>query len=165
MNLQAVLDRSIEKAGPYLRESFQMPEHSLSAAQLVRHLEGEDWTIALATVTSKGEPRVGPIGAIFHDGRFNAPILTTAARVKHVRRTPAVSASLYDANDFAVIVHGRGRVLGPDDDGFDALVEIQRARSDGRSVLDWGPLEQAAFLAIDPDVMFTFARYPERFAS
>src|SRR5690348_8421490 len=103
MNLEEVLASSIERAGPYLRESFQMPEHSLSAAQLERHLQGKEWTIALATVTAKGEPRVGPIGSIFHDGRFNAPILRTAARVKHVMRNPAVSVSLYDGIDFAVI--------------------------------------------------------------
>jgi hypothetical protein len=95
MNLQDVIDRSIERAGRYMRESFQMPDHSLSAAQLTRHLTGKDWTIALATVTSKGEPRVAPIGAIFHEGRFHAPILKTAARVKHVRRDPAVSATLF----------------------------------------------------------------------
>jgi len=29
--LQALLDRSIAGAGPFLRSSFQMPEHSLSA--------------------------------------------------------------------------------------------------------------------------------------
>jgi hypothetical protein len=28
--LQALLDRSIEGAGPFLRSSFQMPEHSLA---------------------------------------------------------------------------------------------------------------------------------------
>ncbi len=161
--LQLVLDRSIAGAGPYLRASFQMPEHSLSAMQLTRHLEGKEWTIALATVTSKGEPRVSPIGSIFHEGRFNAPIMTTAARVKHVLRNPAVSASLYDGNDFAVVVHGHARVLRPDDDGFEPLVEWQRGLNDGRCVLDWGPRDQVAFLAVDPDVIFTFARHPDRF--
>jgi hypothetical protein len=163
MNLQDVIDRSIERAGPYLRESFQMPDHSLSAAQLTRHLTGKDWTIVLATVTSKGEPRVTPIGAIFHEGRFNVPILKTAARVKHVRRNPAVSATLFDGIDFACIVHGTARVLGIGDEGFDPLVEWQRGLNDGRCVLDWGPPEQAAFLTVDPDLLFTFARHPERF--
>jgi hypothetical protein len=162
--LQTVLDRSIERAGPYLRESFQMPEHCLSAMQLTRYLEGKEWTIALATVTAKGEPRVSPIGSIFHDGRFNTPIMTTAARVRHVRRNSAVSASLHEGNEFAVIVHGHARVLRPDDDGFEPLVEWQRGLNDGRCVLDWGPRDSVAFLAIEPDVVFTFARYPERFA-
>jgi hypothetical protein len=30
--LQALLDDSIERAGPFLRSSFQLPGHSLSAA-------------------------------------------------------------------------------------------------------------------------------------
>jgi hypothetical protein len=163
MNLQDVLDRSMERAGPYLRESFQMPDHSLSAPQLVRHLQGKTWNIALATVSKNGEPRVAPIGAIFHDGRFHTPILRSAARARNVERNPAVSATLYDGDDFAVIIHGTGKLLGPDDDGFEPLAEWQRGLSDGRCVLDWGPRDQAAYITIDPDLMFTFARYPERF--
>src|SRR6266496_71012 len=33
--LQALLDHSIERAGAFLRRSFQMPEHSLTAQQLI----------------------------------------------------------------------------------------------------------------------------------
>lgn len=61
--LQALLDRSIEQAGAFLRQSFQMPNHSLSARQLIHVWQGMQ-TIALATVTRNGEPRVAPIGAI-----------------------------------------------------------------------------------------------------
>ena len=47
--LQALLDNSIERAGAFLRRSFQMPEHSLTAQQLI-----DCWldvqTVALATV-------------------------------------------------------------------------------------------------------------------
>ena len=162
--LQELLDASIARAGEYLRRSFRMPQHSLNAAQLTNHLEGEPITIALATVTSKGEPRVAPVGAIFHAGRFAVPILRTAARVKHVRRNPAVSLSLDEDNDFAVIVHGKARVV-QDGDEFDALVARQRATGEGGTVLSWGPREEVAFLVVDPDVMFTFARYPDRFPS
>lgn len=38
--LQELLDASIAGAGEFLRSSFEMPEHSLSAAQLVEHLQG-----------------------------------------------------------------------------------------------------------------------------
>jgi hypothetical protein len=37
--LQGLLDRSVAQAGPFLRSSFEMPEHSLSVAQLVPHLQ------------------------------------------------------------------------------------------------------------------------------
>jgi hypothetical protein len=62
--LQTLLDDSVERASTFLRSSFQMPEHSLSAAQLVAHLQGS-LTIALGTVTARGEPRVAPISALF----------------------------------------------------------------------------------------------------
>ena len=54
--LQHLLDTSIERAGAFLRSSFEMPEHSLTAKQLVRHLQGQQ-TLALATANSKGAPR------------------------------------------------------------------------------------------------------------
>jgi hypothetical protein len=61
--LQALLDNSIERAGAFLRRSFQMPQHSLAAQQLI-----DCWpdvqTVALATVTTKGEPRIAPISAM-----------------------------------------------------------------------------------------------------
>ncbi len=160
--LQSILDRSIEGAGPYLRASFQMPKHSLDAGQLISYLEPKDHTVALATVTKNGEPRVTPIGAVFHAGRFATPILLSAARVKHVRRNPAVSLSLYEGNDFAVIVHGTARVVLADDDEFTALEAHQREIGVG-SVLHWGPRDAVAFLVIEPDVMFSFARDPKSF--
>ena len=70
--LQTLLDRSIEGAGGFLRDSFGMPEHSLGAAELVRFLRGIR-NVTLATVTRGGEPRVAPIGALFFRGRFHGP--------------------------------------------------------------------------------------------
>jgi hypothetical protein len=81
--LQAVLDSSIEGAGPFLRSSFEMPEHSLSAEQLVVHLQGS-LTVALATVTARGEPRVAPINALFVHGAFCVPSVAQAARARHL---------------------------------------------------------------------------------
>ncbi len=49
-HLQAVLDQSIAHAGAFLRQSFQMPEHSLSALQLVHFWQAVQ-TVAFATVT------------------------------------------------------------------------------------------------------------------
>ena len=37
--LQALLDYSIEQAGSFLRSSFQMPQRSLSAGQIVHYLQ------------------------------------------------------------------------------------------------------------------------------
>ncbi|MGO9885012.1 MAG: pyridoxamine 5'-phosphate oxidase family protein, partial [Solirubrobacteraceae bacterium] len=70
--LQALLDDSIAVASPFLRSSFEMPEHSLSAQQLAVHLQGS-LTVALATVTRRDEPRVAPINALFFRGSFHVP--------------------------------------------------------------------------------------------
>jgi hypothetical protein len=58
--LQALIDRSMERAGAFLRSSFQMPDHCLPAAQLVCYQQGFQ-TVAFATVTKRGDPRVAPI--------------------------------------------------------------------------------------------------------
>lgn len=50
--LQALLDASIAKAGLFLRESFEMPVRSLSAAQLAGALQDIVY-VALATVTGR----------------------------------------------------------------------------------------------------------------
>ena len=93
--LQTLLDRSIEGAGRFLRDSFRMPDRSLCAAQLVRFLQGIH-NVALATVTRSGEPRVAPIGALFFRGRFHVPTVATAARTRHLLQRPAASLTLHE---------------------------------------------------------------------
>ena len=154
-----LLKRSIEQAGPFLRSSFEMPEKSLSAAQLCRALYGIQ-TVAIATVTAKGEPRVAPIGAFLFRGHFYIPTTMESARVRHVRRRPAVSLTRFDGIDFAVIVHGEAVVLGEEDPEFETLERIQRELT-GSTVLDWGT---GAFIRVEAFACYTFARSPDRFA-
>jgi hypothetical protein len=159
--LQGLLERSIERAGAFLRSSFEMPEHSLSAAQLVRYLDGIP-TVALATVTAQSEPRVAPIGAVFWRARFHIPTVATAARTRHLRARPAVSLTYYAGNDLAVLVHGRASIVMPDDALFGDLDVYHRSQSGGQGVNDWG---EGVFLRIEPDVLYTYARYPEQFGT
>ena len=157
--LQALLDRSIEGAGDFLRSSFEMPERSLSAAQLVRFLQGIH-TVALATVTRSGEPRVAPTDVLFYRGRFHVPTVTTSARTRHLAKRPAASLTLYEGNDLAFIVHGRAEVLGRDHPDFPLLEEVFREFGGG-SVLDWG---EGVYLRVEAEKLFTFVRHPERVA-
>jgi hypothetical protein len=159
--LEGLLGRSIEGAGAFLRSSFEMPEHSLSAAQLVRYLEGIP-TVALATVTAKGEPRVAPIGAVFWRARFHIPTVATAARTRHLRARPAVSLTHYAGNDLAVLVHGRASIVTPAESLFGELDAYHREHTGGQGVSDWG---EGVFLRIEPDVLYTYARYPEQFGT
>jgi hypothetical protein len=156
--LQTLLARSIERAGEFLRASFEMPQHSLSAAQLIRYLQGLQ-NVALATVTAKGEPRVAPIGSLFFRGQFCIPTVATAARTRHILRRPAVSLTHFVGDDLAIIAHGHALALSPEHADFVTLEQLQREIS-GQSVLDWG---EGVFLRIEADAIYTFARYPEQY--
>ncbi len=158
--LQRLLDRSIERAGAFLRSSFEMPGHSLSAGQLVQYLQGIQ-NVAFATVTAKGEPRVAPIGSLFYRGRFYIPTVATAARTRMVKARPAVSLTHYAGNDLAIIAHGGATPIPADHADFAALEAMQRAAS-GSSVHDWG---EGVYLRVEAETLVTFARYPDQFPS
>lgn len=158
--LRTLMERSIEQAGTFVRESLQMPEHSLSARQLV-HLWQEPQTVAFATVTKKGEPRVSPIGALLIHSYFYIPTLESATRTRHVVNRPGVSFTLYQGNELAVIAHGNATIIWPDQAAF-AEVESCMRECSGQGVSDWG---EGVFLRMDPAILYTYAReleaYPE----
>jgi hypothetical protein len=159
--LQSLIDHSIEEASPFLRRSFQMPEHSLSAAQLTGHLQGS-LTIALATVTARGEPRVAPIDALFIHGRFHVPTVAESVRARHLAKRPGVSVTYFEGIDLAVIAHGEARIVSDGQDEFEELDEVQLAVGN-QSPRQW--TGTAVYLAVEAKSLFTFARYPERYAT
>jgi hypothetical protein len=152
--LQGLLDESIERAGDFLRSSFEMPELSLSAGELAEVLHGSP-TVAFSTTTAKGEPRVAPVGALFYQGRFHVPTVADSARARHVRKRPSVSLTYYRGNDLAVIAHGRAEPLYRDHPDFDELDALEREHV-GESVLDWG---EGVYLRVEAAVLYTFARH------
>ena len=154
--LDGVLTQSIERAGPYLRTSFRMPSHSLSAEQLVAALDGI-LEVAIATVTAKGEPRVAPTAALFYRGHFCVPTLAASARVTHLKRQPAVSVTYYEGVDLAMIVHGRSQFI-PDGGGdFTALSDLQLEVSES-TVRQWGA--DPLYIRVVPDVIYTYTSKP-----
>ncbi len=155
--LQALLDESVENAGSFLRSSFEMPEHSLSAAQLVSYLQGNQ-TVAFATVTAKSEPRVAPIGSLFYRGKFYIPTLASAVRTKHVLKRPGVSLTCFAGDGLAIIVHGTATVIAPAHTDFAAVDGLLREYSE-MSVLEWGDGD-GVYLRVDAKVMYTYARDP-----
>jgi hypothetical protein len=152
--LQALLDQSVERASPFLRRSFEMPERSLSAADLAARLDGLI-VVSLATVTAKGEPRVAPIDAVFLRGYFYVPTVAQAARAKHLARRPGVSVTYYEGRATAVIVHGRATAVGPGEELFDEIEEIRLAEG-GESLLKWSG--DPIFLRVEPDLIYTYAK-------
>jgi hypothetical protein len=151
--LQALIDRSIEGAGPFLRNAFEMPERSLSARQLVDRLQGL-LTVALATTTARAEPRVAPIGAIFVRGAFHVPTVAQAARTRHLAARPAASVTYFEGTGLAVIAHGHATILDATDPAF---AELDAAQVDcgGESPAQWQG--DAVFLRLEADRLFTYA--------
>ena len=151
--LQALLDDSATRASPFLRRSFEIPERSLSAQQLASYLTGS-LTVALATVTAKGEPRVAPINALFYRGSFHIPTVAQAARARHLAKRPGASLTFYEGNELAVIVHGQATAIAQGAPAFDELDEIQM-QSGQQSPRAWAG--DAVYLNVQASAMFTYA--------
>lgn len=159
--LQALIEQSIERASPFFRRSFQMPDHSLAAAQLADHLQGS-LTVALATVTARSEPRVAPIDALFVRGRFYVPTVAESVRTRQLAKRPGASLTYFEGIDLAVIAHGEAAIIAEEQQEFDELDAVQLAVGN-QSPRQWGGT--AVYLRIEAKSLFTFTRYPERFAA
>jgi Pyridoxamine 5'-phosphate oxidase len=152
--LQALIDRSIEGAGAFLRSAFEMPDRSLSAQQLVDRLQGS-LTVALATTTARGEPRVAPINAVFVRAAFHVPTVAQAARTRHLAARPAASLTYFEGTNVAVVAHGRVAIIDTTDPAFAELDAVQ-VRSGNESPTEWQG--DAVYLRLDADRLFTYAR-------
>lgn len=157
--LQTLLDDSIERAGALLRSSFQMPEHSLSAGQLTAHLQGS-LTVALGTVTARGEPRVAPIAALFLRASFYMPTVAEAARARHLMRRPGASLTYFEGTDLAIVAHGYATMIDANHPDFPEL-DATQVECGNQSVRDWSG--QGIYLHLEPANLYTFARHPDRY--
>jgi nitroimidazol reductase NimA-like FMN-containing flavoprotein (pyridoxamine 5'-phosphate oxidase superfamily) len=155
--LQLLIDDSIERASTFLRSSFEMPEHSLSAAQLAAHLQGA-LTVSLATVTVRGEPRVAPMNAVFLHGEFYLPTVAEAARARHLARRPSASLAYYEGTGVAVIAHGTAAIIGADHVDFAEIDSVQTQYA--QSPREWHGT--AVYLLFKPDTLHTYAQDPGR---
>ncbi len=155
--LQALLDASIERAGAFLRRSFQMPEHSLTAQELVDCWQNVQ-TVALATVTMRGEPRIAPIGSLLYRGEIYIPTVATAARTRHVIKRPVVSLTLFRKTELAIIVHGSAAIISPDHVDFETLENLLYAYTHTKAG-EWG---EGVYLHIQAEAIYTYNRHPHR---
>src|SRR5438034_4793160 len=155
--LQALLDNSLERARALLRRSFQRPEHSLTAQELV-----DCWldvqTVALATVTTRGEPRIAPISSLLYRGEIYLPTVATAARTRHVMKRPAVSLTLFRENELAIIVHGYAAIISPDHEDFEMLEHLLYASTHTKAG-EWG---EGVYLHIQAEAIYTYNNHPHR---
>jgi general stress protein 26 len=163
--LQALLDRSFANAGGHLLSIFE-PSRRLTADQVSRVLTGMR-LLDVATVTAKGEPRVGPVDGHFHRARFYFGSSPESVRFRHIRARPAVSASHTVGEQLAVVVHGTATIIdvsAPEHEAFRLQLQETYGRQPaftdylekhGMSWDDW--FTEALYARIDPEKMFTFA--------
>ncbi|HSP27699.1 MAG TPA: pyridoxamine 5'-phosphate oxidase family protein, partial [Ilumatobacteraceae bacterium] len=155
--LQAVLDRSYESAGPHLR-GIATTDRRLDAGQLAERLTGMR-LLVLATSTRDGRPINGPVDGIFYRGRFHFGSSPESLRYRHLRERPAVSATHLPGEFLAVTVHGDAEVIdvhAPEHAEFkQTVLDIYTPRygDEWAAMLDGG----AWYARINASRMFTFS--------
>jgi hypothetical protein len=156
--LQALIDRTIERANPHLT-AIVKPERRLTARQVATYLQGTKH-VAFATVNERGEPRVAPLDGVFVRGRFTVSTGGRAARLRHLRANPACSAAHVVGDDVGIVVHGHATIVEQGDEGADELDRIWTGIY-GSSPFSWG--DGVVFMRIEPTSMWTYAFHPERY--
>ncbi len=148
--LQAVIDRSHARGSRHLR-AIWTDAKKIPAQELPELLQGVQ-LLALATVTAKGEPRVGLVDGLFYRGRFWFGSAPDSARFRHLRVRPQASATHVRGEEMAIVVHGRAEEVDtskPEHAGFVAYCRDAYPHWDA-----FGPGNPYAY--IEPDMMFTF---------
>lgn len=160
-DLQRLLERSIAGSGDHLRSIIEPGKRTLPADQLVDVLTGMT-TLALATVTAAGEPRVSGVDGHLLRGRFVFTTSGTALKAGHLRRSPGVSAAHLVGDDLGVFVHGHARFLDVDDPE-NSWIEDHLVAHYGSSPRSWGP--DIVYLRIEPTWMVAYAPDPAAFTA
>ncbi|GAB4049845.1 pyridoxamine 5'-phosphate oxidase family protein [Catellatospora paridis] len=111
VELQALLHASLSRSTSHLR-SIINAERTLTAEQLTQVLTGM-CTLALSTVTAKGEPRISGVDGHFLHGKWHFGTARTAAKARHLAARPAVSAAHLRGEDLGVFTHGQVEILNP----------------------------------------------------
>jgi hypothetical protein len=150
--LQTLLEASLSGATEHLR-AIVTPVRALDAREMCDLLTGMR-TLAVATVTATGEPRVSGVDGHFLHGRWVFTTSGSAAKARHLRARPAVSAAHLLGDDLGVFCHGRAHFLqreNPDWPEIDAHLTAHY----GSSPTTWEP--DIAYLRIDPHWMVGYA--------
>ena len=155
--LDALFQAHLAGANPHML-AIVTPERRLSARQVTKYLMGTKH-VAFATVTSKGEPRVSPLDALFIHGRFTLSTDETATKIKHLRRNPACSAVHMDGDRIAVAVNGAVEWISRDHPDHDEIhgAWVRQYESDPYA---WG---NVVLFSIQPATMWAYAFHPEEF--
>ena len=108
--LQALLDASLSRSTAHLRSI--VTERTMTAGQLTQVLDGM-CTLAVSTVTMKGEPRISGADGHFLHGKWHFGTARTAAKTRHLAARPAASVAHMRGEDLGVFTHGAVKLLNP----------------------------------------------------
>ncbi|MBP2371657.1 pyridoxamine 5'-phosphate oxidase family protein [Pseudonocardia parietis] len=112
--LQVLLDTSWAGSSSHLKSIIRPGERTLDAEQVVRVCQGM-CTLAIATVTRRGEPRIsGADGHLLH-GRWIIGTHRRAAKARHLAARPGISATFMRGEQLGIFTHGQAVVLNPED--------------------------------------------------
>jgi hypothetical protein len=153
--LQALLDASLARSTAHLRSI--VTERTVTAAQLTQILSGM-CTLALSTVTAKGEPRISGVDGHFLCAKWHFGTARSAAKARHLAARPAASVAHMRGEDLGVFTHGTVEILNPEDgepaaDWADLLACLKDFY--GEDALDWD--NDVVFYRLHPRWMTVYA--------
>ncbi len=130
---------------------------TLSAAQLTQILTGM-CTLAVSTVTAKGEPRISGVDGHFLHGRWHFGTARNAAKARHLAARPAASVAHMRGEDLGVFTHGTVEILNPADsepaaDWPDVLSYVKDFYGD--DAFDWD--NEVVYYRLHPHWMTVYA--------
>lgn len=154
-DLQALLDASLSRSTAHLRSIFTA--RTLTAEQLTSVLTGM-CTLALSTVTARGEPRISGVDGHFLHGRWHFGTARGAAKARHLAARPAASAAHLRGEDLGVFTHGTVEILNPENgepvgDWPDVLAYLKDFY--GADAFDWDT--EVVFYRLRPHWMTAYA--------
>jgi hypothetical protein len=150
--LQQLLDTSLAVATEHLRSIITENERTLTAAQMCSVLAGMR-TLAVATVTASGEPRVSGVDGHFWHARWLFTTGSDSAKARQLRARPAVSAAHIVGDELGIFTHGKVEFLAPGDREFEP-VDAHLTAHYGSSPSSWGDV---VYLRVQPTWMVSYA--------
>ena len=159
--LQALLDASLSRSTSHLRSI--VTDRTVTAEQLTKILTGM-CTLAVSTVTAKGEPRISGADGHFLHGKWLFGTARSAAKARHLAARPAVSVAHLRGEDLGVFTHGKVEILNPADgeqaaDWPELLAYLKDFYGD--DAFDWDT--EVVFYRLHPHWMTVYAPDVSRF--
>jgi hypothetical protein len=133
--MQQILDRSHRRATDHLR-SIINDDRSLRASEILGLLTGMR-VLSVATVTTKGEPRVSAVDGHLLHATWVFGTSLSSAKARQLHRQPAASVSYLDGEALGVFTHGRATRIVEGDPDFEATLAYLTNHY-GSSPLSWG---------------------------